>query len=68
MKEEFVRFWLFGSWIVPVQRQALVDTFPSISTMIRFIFNYKEGMETVAFREAVKAEKKFGMSARWKER
>ena len=50
------------------QRQALVDTFINAIYLyddkILITFNYKEGTETVAFGEAVKAEKSSDMSAR----
>ena len=50
------------------QRQALVDTFINAIYLyddkILITFNYKEGTETVAFREAVKAEKSSDMCAR----
>jgi hypothetical protein len=52
----------------PEQRQALVDTFINAIYLyddkILITFNYKEGTETVAFGEAVKAEKSSDMSAR----
>ena len=52
----------------PEQRQALVDTFINAIYLyddkVLIIFNYKEGTETVAFGEAVKAEKSSDMSAR----
>ena len=64
MKEEFVRFWLLRfrklDMTQPEQRQALVDTFITIylyDDKVLITFNYKEGTETVAFGEAVKAEK-----------
>ena len=45
----------------PEQRQALVDTFINAIYLyddkVLITFNYKEGTETVAFGEAVKAEK-----------
>ena len=50
------------------QRQALVDTFVNsiylYDDKVLITFNYKEGTETVAFGEAVKAEKSSDMSAR----
>ena len=50
------------------QRQALVDTFINAIYLyddkVLITFNYKEGTETVAFREAVKAEKSSDMRAR----
>ena len=52
----------------PEQRQALVDTFINAVYLyddkVLITFNYKEGTETVAFGEAVKAEKSSDMSAR----
>ena len=52
----------------PEQRQALVDTFINAiylyNDKVLITFNYKEGTETVAFGEAVKAEKSSDMSAR----
>lgn len=71
MKEEFVRFWLLRfrklDMTQPEQRQALVDTFINAIYLyddkVLITFNYKEGTETVAFGEAVKAEKSSGMSA-----
>ena len=52
----------------PEQRQALVDTFINAIYLyddkVLITFNYKEGTETVAFREAVKAGKSSDMSAR----
>ena len=52
----------------PEQRQALVDTFINAIYLyddkVLITFNYKEDTETVAFREAVKAEKSSDMSAR----
>ena len=52
----------------PEQRQALVDTFINAIYLyddkVLITFNYKEGTETVAFGEAVKAEKSSDMSAR----
>ena len=52
----------------PEQRQALVDTFINAIYLyddkVLITFNYKEGTETVAFREAVKAEKSSDMRAR----
>ena len=51
----------------PEQRQALVDTFINAIYLyddkVFITFNYKEGTETVAFGEAVKAEKSSDMSA-----
>ena len=72
MKEEFVRFWLLRfrklDMTQPEQRQALVDTFINAIYLyddkVLITFNYKEGTETVAFVEAVKAEKSSDMSAR----
>ncbi len=72
MKEEFVRFWLLRfrklDMTPPEQRQALVDTFINAIYLyddkVLITFNYKEGTETVAFGEAVKAEKSSDMSAR----
>ena len=72
MKEEFVRFWLLRfrklDMTQPEQRQALVDTFINsiylYDDKVLITFNYKEGTETVAFGEAVKAEKSSDMSAR----
>ena len=66
MKEEFVRFWLLRfrklDMTQPEQRQALVDTFINAIYLyddkVLITFNYKEGTETVAFGEAVKAEKR----------
>ena len=50
------------------QRQTLVDTFINAIYLyddkVLITFNYKEGTETVAFGEAVKAEKSSDMSAR----
>ena len=50
------------------QRQALVDTFINAIYLyddrVLITFNYKEGAETVAFGEAVKAEKSSDMCAR----
>ena len=50
------------------QRQALVGTFINAIYLyddkVLITFNYKEGTETVAFGEAVKAEKSSDMSAR----
>ena len=50
------------------QGQALVDTFINAIYLyddkVLITFNYKEGTETVAFGEAVKAEKSSDMSAR----
>ena len=79
MKEGFVRFWLLRfrklDMTQPEQRQALVDTFINAiylyddKVLITFnykvliTFNYKEGTETVAFGEAVKAEKSSDMCA-----
>ena len=52
----------------PEQRQALVDTFINAIYLyddkVLITFNYKEGTETVAFGEAVKAEKSSDMCAR----
>ena len=72
MKEEFVRFWLLRfrklDMSQPEQRQALVDTFINAIYLyddkVLITFNYKEGTETVAFGEAVKAEKSSDMCAR----
>ena len=72
MKEEFVRFWLLRfrklDMTQPEQQQALVDTFINAIYLyddkVLITFNYKEGTETVAFGEAVKAEKSSDMSAR----
>ena len=72
MKEEFVRFWLLRfrklDMTRPEQRQALVDTFINAIYLyddkVLITFNYKEGTETVAFGEAMKAEKSSDMSAR----
>ena len=72
MKEEFVRFWLLRfrklDMTQPEQRQALVDTFINAIYLyddkVLITFSYKEGTETVAFGEAVKAEKSSDMSAR----
>ena len=72
MKEEFVRFWLLRfrklDMTQPEQRQALVDTFINAIYLyddkVLITFNYKEGTETVAFGEAVKAEKSSDMSVR----
>ena len=72
MKKEFVRFWLLRfrklDMTQPEQRQALVDTFINAIYLyddkVLITFNYKEGTETVAFGEAVKAEKSSDMSAR----
>ena len=72
MKEEFVQFWLLRfrklDMTQPEQRQALVDTFINAIYLyddkVLITFNYKEGTETVAFGEAVKAEKSSDMSAR----
>ena len=71
MKEEFVRFWLLRfrklDMSLKDQRQALVDTFINAIYLyddkVLITFNYKEGTETVAFGEAVKAEKSADMSA-----
>ena len=50
------------------QGQELVDTFINAIYLyddkVLITFNYKEGTETVAFGEAVKAEKSSDMSAR----
>ena len=50
------------------QRQALGDTYINAINLydgkILITFNYKEGTETVAFGEAVKAEKSSDMCAR----
>ena len=50
------------------QGQELVDTFINAIYLyddkVLITFNYKEGIETVAFGEAVKAEKSSDMSAR----
>ncbi len=70
--EEFVRFWLLRfrklDMTQPEQRQALVDTFINAIYLyddkVLITFDYKEGTETVAFGEAVKAEKSSDMSAR----
>ena len=72
MKEEFVPFWLLRfrklDMTKPEQRQALVDIFINAIYLyddkVLITFNYKEGTETVAFGEAVKAEKSSDMSAR----
>ena len=72
MKEEFVRFWLLRfrklDMTQPEQRQTLVDTFINAIYLyddkVLITFNYKEGTETVAFGEAVKAEKSSDMSVR----
>ena len=72
MKEEFIRFWLLRfrklDMTQPEQRQVLVDTFINAIYLyddkVLITFNYKEGTETVAFGEAVKAEKSSDMSAR----
>ena len=52
----------------PEQRQALVDTFINAIYLyddkVLITFNYKEGTDTVAFGEAVKAEKSLDVSAR----
>ena len=72
IKEEFIRFWLMRfrklDMTQPEQRQALVDTFINAIYLyddkVLITFNYKEGTETVAFGEAVKAEKSSDMSAR----
>ena len=54
------------------QRQALVGTFINAIYLyddkVLITFNYKEGTETVAFGEAVKAEKSLDMSAQEKAR
>ena len=54
------------------QRQELVDTFINAIYLyddkVLITFNYKEGTETVAFGEAVKAEKSSDMSAQEKAR
>ena len=71
MKEGFVRFWLLRfrklDMTQPEQRQALVDTFINAIYLyddkVLITFNYKEGTETVAFGEAVKAEKSSDMCA-----
>ena len=70
--EEFIRFWLLRFRKLNMnqkdQRQALVDTFINAIYLyddkVLITFNYKEGTETVAFGEAVKAEKSSDMSAR----
>ena len=70
--EEFIRFWLLRfrklDMSLKDQRQALVDTFINAIYLyddkVLITFNYKEGTETVAFGEAVKAEKSSDMSAR----
>ena len=72
IKEEFIRFWLMRFRKLDMtqqeQRQALVDTFINAIYLyddkVLITFNYKEGTETVAFGEAVKAEKSSDMSAR----
>ena len=72
IKEEFIRFWLMRfrklDMSLKDQRQALVDTFINAIYLyddkVLITFNYKEGTETVAFGEAVKAEKSSDMSAR----
>ena len=72
IKEEFIRFWLLRfrklDMSLKDQRQALVDTFINAIYLyddkVLITFNYKEGTETVAFGEAVKAEKSSDMSAR----
>ena len=72
IKEEFIRFWLMRfrklDMTQPEQRQALVDTFINAIYLyddkVLITFNYKEGTETIAFGEAVKAEKSSDMSAR----
>ena len=72
IKEEFIRFWLMRfrklDMTQPEQWQALVDTFINAIYLyddkVLITFNYKEGTETVAFGEAVKAEKSSDMSAR----
>ena len=59
------QFWLLRfrklDMTQPEQRQALVDTFINAIYLyddkVLITFNYKEGTETVAFGEAVKAEK-----------
>ncbi len=69
--EEFIRFWLLRfrklDMSLKDQRQALVDTFINAICLyddkVLITFNYKEGTETVAFGEAVKAEKSSDMSA-----
>ena len=66
------QFWLLRfrklDMSQPEQRQALVDTFINAIYLyddkVLITFNYKEGTETVAFGEAVKAEKSSDMSAR----
>ena len=66
------QFWLLRfrklDMTQPEQRQALVDTFINAIYLyddkVLITFNYKEGTETVAFGEAVKAEKSSDMSAR----
>ena len=70
--EEFIRFWLLRFRKLDMsqqeQRQALVDTFINAIYLyddkVLITFNYKEGAETVAFGEAVKAEKSSDMCAR----
>ena len=70
--EDFIRFWLLRfrklDMSLKDQRQALVDTFINAIYLyddkVLITFNYKEGTETVAFGEAVKAEKSSDMSAR----
>ena len=70
--EEFIRFWLLRFRKLDMnlkdQRQALVDTFINAIYLyddkVLTTFNYKEGTETVAFGEAVKAEKSSDMSVR----
>ena len=70
--EDFIRFWLLRFRKLNMsqkdQRQALVDTFINAIYLyddkVLITFNYKEGTETVAFGEAVKAEKSSDMSAR----
>ena len=70
--EEFIRFWLLRFRKLDMsqqeQRQALVDTFINAIYLyddkVLITFNYKEGTETVAFGEAVKAEKSSDMCAR----
>ena len=72
IKEEFIRFWLMRfrklDMTQPEQWQALVDTFINAIYLyddkVLITFNYKEGTETIAFGEAVKAEKSSDMSAR----
>lgn len=65
------QFWLLRfrkrDMTQPEQRQALVDTFINAIYLyddkVLITFNYKEGTETVAFGEAVKAEKSSDMCA-----